>query len=292
MGDTQLFDGMTAFARWNYLRSAVSREIKSSGITLQKGQYTVLVKEIYHSTKEIPINEVIGGLGRRLSTEAKPQHPFANDPIRYFDIDHRLQQEKLITPPNIWFDTSEIDGKGYWSQDYGYYSTFRAIVTACNRMGIWDTSDQRMPHFTATQAAWNRDTKRWEAVWMITDSQGRSLDGFQWSPQAEELTTDYELPKIKPEKKPEEPPPPEPEAEPTPPKKYSPEVDKAKAKSITDKNLRKNLLQLNKDIDRLKADLKSYKEIGSERAFREAEDELIEAIKTRKKIRTALGDFD
>jgi len=248
MGKKHSLDNMTPFARWNYLRSAMSREVRASGVKLQKGQYTVLVRQIYHSTKDRPINEVIGGLGKWLSTEVQPQHPFI-DPIPFYYIDHDLTDSDKIIPPNVWIDSTAIDGKSYYPGEYSYDPIFRPLVQNIDRWFnlINNSGDDRMPYFYLTQPSWNQGTKRWESVWIITTASGTTLEGFEWNPEEEQLDTEKIVHDITTETKPILPT----EPEPTPQKKYQPEVDKAKARKISNTDLLKQISRLDKYSDKL-----------------------------------------
>jgi hypothetical protein len=266
------------------VRSAVSREVKASGVKLLKGDFSKIAKSIYHSTKDVPINQVLGGLGKRLSPELKPQHPF-DKPIPFYEIDSELRSADKLIPPQVWIDSSAIDGKSYYPKQYSYYIQFVNIVRHIDGYfnKINDSGDDRMPHFLLTQPSQNFKENRWESVWLITDANGRALEGFDWNPLQQNLTIDQSLTEPQPKE-------PKTTTEPTTPKEqitppdYKPEVDKAQAKAITDENLRANIKMVTELIEQIKKDIKEYKEMGIEEAVKEAKNELIEAIKTRTRL--------
>jgi hypothetical protein len=280
---TNYLDNLTPFARWNQIRHAVSVEVKASGKPLHKGQYIKLCKETYHDNKNIPIRQVLKNIPRRIAAEIDPKIPFANEKIRYFDIDFTIEEHKLSTPPNVWIDSSAIDGSGYLSGNYIYSITFRSIVAACNRLGIWDTNDPRLPHFQCSQAEWNENTKRFEAKWSIVNADGKPLEGFDWNPETEILETDYELPQLPPSKTEKETKEPK-----TPPKKYQPEVDKAKAIKITNTDILRQIDKLDKHSDKLLSKMERLEKLNQKESLKLTSKEYNDTIKQMAELRKKL----
>lgn len=279
MGARKASGNVSPLIRWNQIRSAVSKEIrKPEAVKLQTGQYNQIVKQLYHSTKDIPINKVIGSLGQRLSELAQPNHPFT-DPIPYYHIDHDLTNTDLVIPGYVWIDATTINGSSYYARDYqteGGYGFFfqpfvRSVDSWFNRIN--DSGDERMPHLFLTQPSWNPNEKRWESVWIITDKSGSAIEGFEWNPEEEALEN---VPEPTEEEIEPEPEPKKPEPTPTP----SPEIDKAKAREITSSDLQKRLTYLKKQKKEQEKDYKLYKELGDPELLAEVKKSLLETIKS------------
>ena len=298
MGEKNKSGYPSAFKRWNTLRSALSKEIRKPGaIKLQPGQYNELAQQIYHSTKDIPISKVIGGLGQRLSTETQPSHPFT-DPILFYEIDSEMTSVDLSMPTNVWYDSSVINGSGYYQSDYSYAAVFQKCVNSIDQ--IWNSRIANYdfsgtPYFYLTQPSWNPVEKRWESVWIITDKSGSALPELNYNPENNELIWDLsgsqeELDQLGKEKTTEEPTP-EPKEKPTPtPEPISPEMDKAKAREITSSDLQKRLTYLKAQKKEQESDFKLYKELGDPELLAEAKNSLLQTIKSITAITKELGN--